>query len=113
MQQIHRILIGEPTTGDAAIGDGESSHREVVVEPVAGSRSKAGPALSICSTSTALFNQPGAVICDGNGGCIVSDCGNDCIRRIDLDTNIITTLVTNINAPGGTFTRTQECDFRH
>ncbi|MBN8722511.1 MAG: SMP-30/gluconolactonase/LRE family protein [Acidobacteria bacterium] len=56
--------------------------------------------------SQASLNQPTAILFDKSGNLIIADSGNNRIRKINLSTNIITTIAgdgspSNLNAPSG------------
>ena len=70
-----RRIDGQTGTVETLAGDG-----------VEGFRGDGGPG------SKARFSQPHSIVLDGNGGVLVADTKNHRLRRIDLQTRIVTTV---------------------
>ncbi|WP_300462104.1 hypothetical protein [Desulfobacula sp.] len=50
--------------------------------------------------TAATMKKPEGVTVDSSGNVFISDTGNNCIRRVDATTGIITTLITGLQTPG-------------
>lgn len=53
------------------------------------------------AAATAKFNWPAALLLDGQGGLIVGDSHNQLLRRIDLASNMVSTLAGTLGSAGG------------